>query len=94
MVLLGERTAILWPRRGIAAERDIETSVAATFSQSVVGAAPDLCEECYIKRDMNGTPWGDDLATLKRDLLVAEAGWGGARLAPNPALLVRSVGPR
>jgi FdhE protein len=39
-------------------------------------------------RDLPGNvdPFADDLATLRLDLLVAEAGW--LRHAPNPLLLI------
>jgi FdhE protein len=53
----------------------------------------ETCNDChtyakmiYQAQDTNADPFADDLASLRLDLLVAEAGW--SRHAPNPLLLV------
>jgi FdhE protein len=56
-------------------------------------AKAETCDDChtyakvlYQAMDMKLDPFADDLATLRLDVLVAEAGW--SRHAPNPLLLV------
>jgi FdhE protein len=59
---------------------------AGVVKAETCGACHTYAKMIYQKQDAQADPYGDDLATLGLDLLVADAGW--SRHAPNPLVLV------